>query len=81
MDALSILGNAYPEGLHSIIVDVIDVVLKYVPVLPPHAIYQLKLQLFLKVGATFRSADGISHRVTPVHLGPSPELFHGHTLH
>ena len=51
------MDNAYPEGLHNIIVDVFDVVLKYGNLLPPYTLSQLKPSLFLKVGAMFRSSD------------------------
>ena len=40
-DMFRILDNAFPEGLHNIIVDIFNVVLKYVPVLPPHALFRL----------------------------------------
>ena len=50
------------------------------PMLPPYANSQLKPQLFLKLGATFRSTYGVLVRVASVYLIPSPELFHGHTL-
>ena len=79
-DALIILENAYPGGLKNIILDVLVMVVKYLMVLPPHDISQLKPQLFIKVGATLLSADGVSCRFVPVYLGPSPEMFHGHTI-
>ena len=65
-DALIILENAHPEVLHNIIVHIFNMVLKYGPVITPHALYKLKPQLIIKLGATIRSADGLPIRVTPV---------------
>ena len=56
-DVLRVMENAYPEGIHNIIVHIFDVVLKDRPVLPPYTLSQLKPSLFLKVGAMFRSSD------------------------
>ena len=59
---------------------IIIIILKYGPVIPPHAPIQLESQLFFKVGATFISTDGVPIRIAPVYLIPGPEFFHGHTL-
>ena len=69
---ISVLENVYPGVLCNIIVDIFDVVLKYLPVLIPYDISQLKQKLFIKVGATFRSTDGVTIHVAPAYLGPSP---------
>ena len=55
-------------------------VLEVAPMFFPHDISQLEPQLLLKLGTTLRSSEQISHSVDSVHLGPIPELFHGHIL-
>ena len=71
-DALSILDNEYPKGIHNIIVHIIDMVLKYGTMIFPHDIAQLKPQLLLKVLDTIISDGGLLFFVTPVYLNPSP---------
>ena len=79
-DVLRVMENAYPEGIHNIIVHIFDVVLKDRPVLPPYTLSQLKPQILIKVGATIHSTDGgVPVCVTYVYLRPSPELPHNHT--
>ena len=79
-DAFSLLDNVYPEDIQNIILDVLEMILKYLLVLPTHALSQIEPQLLLKVGATFCSSGGVSCPVSSVHLGPSPLLFHGNNL-
>ena len=55
-DAHSILENSDSERLQSFVVDVFDMVLEGLPVFNPHAIYQLKPQLLIKVGAILLSS-------------------------
>ena len=50
-DALGILENYDSEGFHNIIVNIFDMVLEYAPMFLPHALPQLKPNLFLKVNA------------------------------
>ena len=54
-NALGIAGNFYAEGLHNIIVDVLQIVLVDSPVLSPHSFPQLKPYLPLKVVALIHS--------------------------
>ena len=42
-EALSVMDNEYPEGLHNIIVIIFDMVLKDVPVITPHTLSQLEV--------------------------------------
>ena len=72
------METSYPEVFHNIIVDIFDVVLKDGPVLPPHALSQIKPQLYLGFGTALRSCDCISTRIHTAYLVPNPELIHGH---
>ena len=76
MDELSLLENDDSEGIHNIIVDILDMIMDIWPVFPPHALCQLEPQLLQKVGAPLQSADGVSWSVDSFHIGPSTELLH-----
>ena len=41
-DALDVMEDDYPIGIHNVIVDIFNTVLKGVPMLPPHELPQLK---------------------------------------
>ena len=80
MDMLGVLYNTYPIGIHNIIVDVFDLVLKYGKIFSLHAIYHIKQQLFIKPLAPICNTDGTPFRVVIVCLGPSLELLHGNII-
>ena len=50
-DAINVLYISDPERFHYFIVNIFDVVLVGAPVIPPHALPQLKPNIFLKVTA------------------------------
>ena len=51
LNALGIAGNSNTELFHNIIANIFQVVMVDGPVLPPHALYQLKPKLLLEVNA------------------------------
>ena len=79
-DELGVLEDTYNIGLHIVIVDIFDVVLKYRRMFPPHVIYQLKSYIFLKVFVPILPVDMTNVRFTTIFLGLSPELIHGNIL-
>ena len=80
MDALSVLDNFYPKLIHNAIANILDMILEYWYIFTPYALSQLEAQIFIKIGTTWRSYDGLSHTVVSAHLGPGPELFNGYTF-
>ena len=63
LDALIILENEDPERFHNVIVNIFDIVLKGAPMIPPHDLAQIELNIFLKVAAHIRSQVHMSRSI------------------
>ena len=72
-NALSIAENFNTEGIHNIIVNLLQVVLVDTPVLSPHAFTQLEPYIPLKVDALIHIKVRMSIIPRGIHIGPRPE--------
>ena len=80
MDALGIMEYDYHKGIHNLILNGFDMVLKCGPVIPQHAFPQTKPKLLLEVIAAFRPTDWIPVRVGAVYFRPIIETLHSDIL-
>ena len=75
------MENTDPERFYNFIVNIFDVVLEGASMLPPHAILQLKPNIFLKVDVPVSARVSIPVCANPIYIHPSLELLHSHILH
>ena len=80
MYALGVMCNAYPKGLHNIMLGVPDMVLKYGMMLPSHDLAHIKPQLLLGFLSPIKSTYCICAIVDTIYLVPIPEMFHCHII-
>ena len=76
-NALAVAENFDAEGLHSVIVNVLQMILVDAPVLSPHAFPQLEPYLPLEVDALIHSEVRMFVISSGVRFGPSPDIIHG----
>ena len=76
-DALRVLEDADSEWFYNVIVNIFDVFLEDAPVIFPHALPQLKPNIFLKFNAYVPPQVNTPQYVVTIFLHPIPELIHG----
>ena len=76
-NALGVVENFDAEGIHNIIVNVLQVVLVDATVLSLYAYPQLEPYILLKVDAIIHSKLCMSVIPRGICLGPSPQILHG----